>query len=281
MPVRVWVVFDHYEGNAQRLFLDQEAARKHRFKFGGELREAQGWFPGERTPDDTVVRPAGGLMVHLRREDLSVDEGWDGSAKPRHSDQGGHVRLRRVVREMLGLVPGILVHGTVSPVEVEQLREWAQAHPRGMRTWAETRILQRLSAIVDRGAVDEAERFSLQALRLELQRDESAAAFDLSIPSVMPLDLPPPDLEFQDKRFVLTGWFAFGPWNACEEAVKGRGGISQVAVRFSTDVLVIGSFASADWGASFSGTKIGRALELKRQGYPLVIVSEEHWAAFL
>lgn len=281
MPVRVWLVYDNQEGNAERLFLDHKAARRHRFTFGGELREAQGWFPGERTPSDTVVRPAGGLMVHLRRADLSVDDGTDDPGMMGQVEIGSRLRLRQRVREMLGLVPSLLSKGILSPVEVERLRDWCRKNPRGSMPWPEKRILQRLVAIVERGLVEEDERSSLQALHLELKRGEATAEFGLAIPRVMPLDMPSPDLEFENKRFVLTGWFAFGPWHDCERAVEARGGISQVGVRNSTDVLVIGSFASADWAESFSGTKIGRALELKRQGYPIGIVSEEHWTAFL
>jgi hypothetical protein len=41
--------------------------------------------------------------------------------------------------------------------------------------------------------------------------------------------------------------------------------------------LIVGEFSSRDWAHATYGLKIERAVEVRRKGHPLKIISEEHW----
>ena len=44
-----------------------------------------------------------------------------------------------------------------------------------------------------------------------------------------------------------------------------------------TDYLVIGELCSPDWVHTTFGRSIEKGVELKQQGHPIKILSEEHW----
>jgi hypothetical protein len=62
--------------------------------------------------------------------------------------------------------------------------------------------------------------------------------------------------------------------------VEARGAISGSLTK-STDVLVIGCYATESWKHSSFGNKIMKAAEMRNKGVPISIVSEEHWKAHL
>ena len=48
-----------------------------------------------------------------------------------------------------------------------------------------------------------------------------------------------------------------------------------------TSFLIVGTFGSEEWLHSTHGTKIIRAVELKKEGAPLAIISERAWTETL
>ena len=72
----------------------------------------------------------------------------------------------------------------------------------------------------------------------------------------------------------------FGQRRACEAAVHQLGATTGSITR-KTDFLVIGAYATDSWKHSSFGTKIMRAVELRDEGFPISIVSEEHWVGIL
>ncbi|WP_235982964.1 hypothetical protein [Sphingomonas albertensis] len=48
-----------------------------------------------------------------------------------------------------------------------------------------------------------------------------------------------------------------------------------------TDVLVIGLYATESWKHSSFGNKILKAADMRAEGVPITIVSEEHWVGHL
>lgn len=99
--------------------------------------------------------------------------------------------------------------------------------------------------------------------------------------SCMPVDNPQPDIEFKDKVFTLTGEFAFGTRAECVQEIEKHGGIFSKNVTQKINYLVIGSIGSDDWIHSSFGRKIEKALQFKKQGKNIIIISEDHWAKFI
>lgn len=66
----------------------------------------------------------------------------------------------------------------------------------------------------------------------------------------------------------------------CEAAIEALGGLAG-SLRKTTDVLVIGAYATESWKQSSFGAKILRAAEMRAQGAPIAIVSDAHWTLHL
>jgi NAD-dependent DNA ligase len=94
----------------------------------------------------------------------------------------------------------------------------------------------------------------------------------------LPLDEPPPLLEFTGQRYCFTGTFAFGTRTDCEAAVQNLGGECG-SLTLKTNYLIIGAYATESWIQSSYGRKIERAVELKQEGHEIRIVGETHWAS--
>jgi NAD-dependent DNA ligase len=106
-----------------------------------------------------------------------------------------------------------------------------------------------------------------------------AAGKNLS--TMLPVDVPPPQISFLNQVYVFTGMFAFGPRKECLRVVSELGASCESGVTKRTSVLVIGTFASRDWRETNHGTKILKALEYRARGVPLAIVGEDHWVECL
>ena len=78
-------------------------------------------------------------------------------------------------------------------------------------------------------------------------------------------DLPsqnPDNIEFLNKKFVITGNFAHLNRKSIEEKIKSKGGIIQNMPSSKTNYIIIGSIASAGWANGNYGRKIETALTL-------------------
>jgi hypothetical protein len=186
-------------------------------------------------------------------------------------------RIRdRSIQELLGIVRGILADSQVSDAESEGLARWLVAHPEAAATWPGSALYDRLARIYADGRLDEEERAELTTL---LEDTVGAIDGDATGAQVtrLPLTEPPPTILFDSRTFVFTGTFFYGTRRRCETAVCELGGRVSDRVFGSTDFLVIGSIPTGAWQFSTHGRKIEKAVELRTEGEPIAIVSEEQW----
>jgi hypothetical protein len=190
-------------------------------------------------------------------------------------------RTDRDISEMLGLVKGVLSDGRILPEEVTLLYDWVNSHPDVTSTWPGDILSNRLHRIFQDGKVTEDERSDLFELLTELVGGKAGIICGENAATALPLDVPPPEIQFKKMTFVLTGKFAFGPRKACEDFVNQAGGICESSVTQRTNYLIIGTFGSRDWVQSSHGRKIEKAMEYKNKGFSISIVGEDHWASSL
>jgi NAD-dependent DNA ligase len=93
-------------------------------------------------------------------------------------------------------------------------------------------------------------------------------------------------IDFPASKFCFTGNFNYGTkkrgaQKRSEKATEAQGGIVHPTVRMDTDYLVVGAEGSGRWIYGDYGRKIERANELKADGYPIKIISENTWARSL
>lgn len=192
-------------------------------------------------------------------------------------------RLRdRSVDELLGLCRGILSDGMTLQSEAQYLIAWLESNRAAAGQWPGNVIYARVAAMLEDGILDDTEQGELldllnQTTGLGIPLPEIAASYA----SALPLDDPAPEIQFEGRAFVLTGQFAQGSRNECEAIIEDRGGIVRKNPARGVDFLIIGAIGSRDWIHSTHGRKIEKAVELRRDGILIRIVSEGHWTRYL
>ncbi len=185
------------------------------------------------------------------------------------------------IAEMLTVIRKVLADGVVTEKEAQALSEWTERRPEVVEAWPGKVLAHRFERIFADGRVDERERKDLQRLLRALAAGDWGVRMGESGAEGIPLTEPPPVLVFPEQEFVFTGEFAFGSREACEEAVTRVGGTTAREVTSDTDVLVIGTFGARQWGGSPEARMIEEALELRREGHRVSVISEDYWVSSL
>jgi hypothetical protein len=192
---------------------------------------------------------------------------------------GGDRITDRQIDELVGLARGIAADGAINQAEVEFLQKWLAANMGISDQPMIRRLYDRVNGMLADGIADPEEcRDLLDTLNSFSDRDFELG--EVMKATTLPLCDPAPSLTFKDRRYCFTGAFNLGGRKDCEPAVTWRGGECGSLTR-STDVLVIGLYATESWKHSSFGTKIMKAVDLRENGVPLAIVSEKWWRQHL
>jgi hypothetical protein len=119
-------------------------------------------------------------------------------------------RAERDLCELMGLARGLIADGNVTETEALLLRDWVGRHPDAVEHWAVRTIHHRLMEHFADGVIDDAERADLRLLLDQLVSGELSATCNADAATTLPLDQPPPAIEWIGMTFVFTGKFAFG-----------------------------------------------------------------------
>lgn len=195
--------------------------------------------------------------------------------KSARSRNAGRVQ-DRLIDELIGISRGVIADGVVDEQEAIFIGQWIENHREVAEKWPVNVLYARLTEMLKDGILSEDEQEEL----LETLRDltgESSLFQEPNRSTTLPVDKPAPDIEFEGKTFCLTGKFVFGSTLDCEETIAEMGGEVVPMPSRETDYLVIGELCSPDWIHTTFGRSIEKGVELKEQGHPLTILTEEHW----
>lgn len=188
--------------------------------------------------------------------------------------------MRRSCGALLGIVQGILSDQQVHDSEVTFLKEWLINNEVLASTWPGDILLLQINQILHDGIITTEEREHLTQVLVDLiggRLDELAESTHVT---KLALDQAP-SIDFNTRRFCLTGDFVFGPRSVCENAIIRRGGEVQSGVTKKLDFLVVGGLGSPEWKHGSFGTKIEKAISYRNDGVKLMIVHEDVWASSL
>lgn len=90
-----------------------------------------------------------------------------------------------------------------------------------------------------------------------------------------------PQIAFKGKRFCFTGEFSGCERTDLERYVESKGGIFTANVSEETDYLVIGSKGTRCCSFSCCARVVEKAVDLKKQGAPLLFIKESDFLNFL
>ena len=185
----------------------------------------------------------------------------------------------RTINELLGLAKGIAADGMVNQQEAEFLQKWLLANVAVKDNPIIATLFKRINEILEDNNLDDEEaRELLDTLHKFGGGDFGLGEMQKS--TSLHFDDPPPNIDFQGRRFCFTGTFAYGSRSDCRRSVESLGGIEGSLTK-STDYLVIGIYATDSWAHSSFGRKIEKAVEYREKGSEIAIVSEEHWRRYL
>jgi len=223
-----------------------------------------------------------GVYLDLRMDGLesarpsSTRAPLDDHGQPPKALYGSRV-AKRLVSELLGLCKGMVCDGEISEGELAGLKRWLAGHPDAAVLYPGKTVADRLLRIYGDCIITPDERHELSELLLDLTGETEEHDQPLNLTTRLPFDEPPPTILFDGHEHVFTGRMLYGTRRDCERKVVERGGRVGQTVTQRTNFLVIGPIASSAWLESTHGRKILRAVELRSQGLPLRIVSEEAW----
>jgi NAD-dependent DNA ligase len=185
--------------------------------------------------------------------------------------------LRQSMRALFGIGEGLLADGHLSDREIVFLKRWLEDHSALANEWPADVLHRRLCEVLSDGEINEAERdFLVQTLdRLSTGDFEGMEALADETPISQAV------VTFNTFSFCFTGEFAYGPKDSCVRSTERRGGIVLPRVTKQLNYLVVGSLGSKEWKHGSFGTKVQKAMDYKRQGSPIVLVTEETWCEAL
>ena len=184
---------------------------------------------------------------------------------------------RRGVDEFLGLCKGVIADGSVCEPEAKFLLNWLEGNALVQTEFPVSHIYPRLAEMLSGGTLSEADAQALLVLLQSATGEQGQqAAVNMSTGSAF--DDPQPRLNIAGEVYCLTGDFAFGSRKAVKNYIETLGGtVSDKTVLASGCILVVGCKGSDAWLHSTHGSKIKDAVDKRAKGYPVCIVSEEHF----
>ncbi|MEZ0273748.1 MAG: hypothetical protein ACAH88_02495 [Roseimicrobium sp.] len=184
-----------------------------------------------------------------------------------------------VVAQMQAFIRGVLADGSLNEAEAGALCGLLRERKSAIDSigFPLVDLARRVEAAAADGVFTEEE---LSELRDQLQAFVSAPKENEPARSAIGcFDDPAPAIVYPEQEFVVTGQFAWGTRNQIIQAIEARGGVPHERIRRSTRYIVVGAFVSGGWAHGNYGRKIEGAIELRKSGVPLAIVSEAHWVS--
>jgi hypothetical protein len=183
----------------------------------------------------------------------------------------------RSAEALIGISAGLTADGVINVREAEFLKSWMETHMGHLDDPVINILYRRLSDMLSDGVLDLNESAELLHMLQQFSGVPLSGPTPFAAPSSLPLCSPTPLITWPEKVFMITGVMAYGPRKACEGLIEERGGLIGGGVSKKVHYLVIGSIANEQWLHSSYGLKIKKAVQLRENGHPISIISEEHW----
>lgn len=180
---------------------------------------------------------------------------------------------------LLGIIQGIMADAAILDDEIISLNEWLKTSK--ITSWPAPIIRKKLKEILADGIITNEEKDELKKLLSTLGANKltqtgSVSGLTATLGTTIPLTII-----FASNSFCLTGTFLYGKRQECENLIIERGGKAVKNISQKTNYLILGELPSRDWITSSYGLKIQAALELKKAGFGIELITEETWLSFI
>lgn len=191
------------------------------------------------------------------------------------------------IQFLSGMIHGVMADNELNDDEIKSLYSWVQANEFLAGTYPFDELYSLLSSILADHIITEDERNTLLAFlsniiefKDSLNLDESKFSDLRSKYSVDGICATCPEIHFEGKSFCFTGEFVHGKRSEIAARAQALGGIVKSAVSKKTNYLVVGNAGNPCWAYACYGRKIEEAVNLRKNGAPILIVNEtDFWDA--
>ena len=250
-----------------------------------EVIELQKWLQANREQfKDAAMKEVFAVLEQILEDgkvtgDEIEDLKWLAGKAVDHYDADDLVTT--ALRILEGIFHGILADRRLADSEIKSLCDWLEGTEflRGVYPYDETQSL--VTAVLADGIVDENERKLLMAFfgdfidfSNSITLSEDAFQELRKKYTISGICVTDPEIKFEGKAFCLTGEFNYGLRTEVAKAIAAKGGILHSAPKKNTDYLVVGSVGSECWAFAKYGRKVEKAVENRKKGCPIQIVSE-------
>lgn len=195
--------------------------------------------------------------------------------------------IKAGLQELHGIFHGILVDEKCSDEELNALRDWVFEHEYLAGSYPYDEIASLLVGATHDGEVSPQEREHIMAFIGDFVDSSNSTSISkeklLELKSkyqISGICAVSPDIKVEGKTFCVTGEFKRCCREEVCEAIINAGGFVKPNVSKKVDYLVVGDAGNRSWAFSCYGRKVEHAVELRKNGAKLAIVSErDFWDA--
>ncbi len=182
------------------------------------------------------------------------------------------------IQRLHSLVAAIGSDGHVSVDELCGLADWLLENEHLKTCWPYDEIESIVSGVLEDGKIDPAEHAMLMAFFGEfVSLLDSRTVVSSRVKegaAVVGLCAVGPEIRFPDSVFCMTGSSHRYSRQDFAAVIADRGGTAVGGVSKRVHYLVIGADGNPCWAYACYGRKVERAVELRKEGHPIVLVHE-------
>jgi BRCA1 C Terminus (BRCT) domain len=182
------------------------------------------------------------------------------------------------LQRLHAILGGIISDGDVSKEELIGLREWLNSHEHLRTRWPFDEVDSLVISVLANGVVDESEQKLLRSFFAEfvsLLDDKTITSPLIEVKGLVGgLCAICPEITFSGGTFAFTGASARYSRKLLGEVVTSLGGVVADGVSKKINYLIIGADGNPCWAYACYGRKVEKAIELRKQGSPILLVHE-------
>ena len=182
------------------------------------------------------------------------------------------------LQRLHAIMGGIASDGVITKEKLKGLSEWLDDHNHLRRCWPYDEVDSIVTAVLTDQRIDEKEHESLRAFFDEfvaLGENRAIARPLISTgQTVQGLCAVCPEIKFNSSLFCFTGASRKYVRSQFAKVVIGLGGRVSNSVTPALDYLIIGADGNPCWAYACYGRKVEKAVELRKEGYRLLLVHE-------
>ena len=221
---------------------------------------------------------ADGRVDHDERADI-LQQALDTIEYREDYDEAGYSEEASFKNELLAYLQGVNADNVINLQEAQELANWIDNHPQHHAQWPVPDIKPRLADALADGNISPEESADLSRIFAAVTGCEfhtTGVPGGLSAWSMLE---DRDQVAINNATIAFTGTFTLGNRNTLHAIAQEHGAIVKTGISKKLDYLFVGSILTPDWMFTSHGRKIQAALELKHEGQPIALLSEECFKA--